>query len=116
MRSRVDDAELRGCIERQANRVGMLVQTLGGTFAVPPGAPHMLVLDANGAARNVTLPANPRKGDYFYIFNPAAGAFALTIQDSSGAALSPAVTVAQGKAIWVVYIDATKGWKAMVGA
>ena len=103
MRSRLDDAEMRGNILRHANRYGVLNQTLGATFAVPPGAPHCLVLDANGVARNVTLPANPRKGDFFYISNPAAGAFALTIQDSAAAALVPALSVAQGGTAFVFW-------------
>lgn len=103
MRSRVDDAEMRGNILRHANRYGVLTQTLGATFAVPPGAPHVLVLDANGVARNVTLPANPRKGDFFYISNSAAGAFALTIQDSAAGALVPAASVAQGATMFVVW-------------
>jgi hypothetical protein len=94
---------MRGNIFRHANRFGILNQTLAGTFAIPPGAPHILMLDTGGVARNVTLPASPRKGDFFYFFNTSAGAFALTLQDSTGAALSPAATVAQNGFMMVVW-------------
>jgi len=103
MRSRVDDAEMRGCMIRHANRFGISTQTLGGTYAVPPGSPHILMLDTGGVARNVTMPANPRKGEFYYVFNTSAGAFALTLQDSAGGAMVPAASVAQNGMMMVVW-------------
>lgn len=114
MRSNIDGAILQDNLLLGENRFGVATQTLTGTYAIPPGSEHIQVLDANGVARNVTLPASPQKGDWFLVYNPAAGLFALTLQDSAGAALSPAVTVAQAKAVMVFWTGTA--WKALVGA
>lgn len=98
------------------NRMGVLEVVLGATFQVPDDAPHVLYLDPNGAGRTVKLPVTVQKGDFYWIHNPAAGAFALTVQDSGGNALVPALSVAQNKAALVVYINATAGWKPLAGA
>lgn len=103
-------AFLRELLGRQSNVV------LTGTYAMQAdGEPLVQMLDANGAARNVKLPAEAgSRGKFLLIFNPAAGAFSLTLQDSQGNALSPAVTVAQNKAV-LAYCNGT-AWRALIGA
>jgi hypothetical protein len=68
----------------------------GNIVMANSGEPSIQFLDANGVARNVQLPLeSANAGKILYIVNTAAGAFALTLQSNAGAALSPAVTVAQ---------------------
>ncbi len=90
--------------------------SLVGTYAMAAaGEPTLQFLDANGAARNVKLPTETgNDGKILVIFNPTGAANSLTLQDSGGNALSPAVTVAQNKAV-VMVCDGTK-WRAIVGA
>jgi hypothetical protein len=77
--------------------------------------PFIQFLDANGAARNVNMPLETANdGAMMLIVNVAAGAFALTLQSNAGAALSPAVSVAQGKAA-LMFCDGT-AWRALSGA
>ncbi len=117
-RSNIEGAVIFDCVMLNGNRQGLLVQVLTATFAIPPDAPHTLILDANGVARNVTLPANPARGDWFEIFNVAAGAFALTIQNSAAAAVTPAVVIAQSKSAKLVYTGLAEpgGWRAILSA
>lgn len=115
MRSRIDDAEIRGAILRHANRFGVSLQTLTGTYSIPSGAPHVQMLVTGGSARTVKLPASPKKGDWFLIVNLAAAADVITVQDSAAAALTPACTPTQNEAALVIYSgDATIGWRSVV--
>lgn len=114
MRSRIDDAELRGNILRHANRFGVSNQTLTGTYAIPAGSPHVQALDPGGGARNVTLPASPKVGDWFLIINTADAAEIITVQNSAGVGLTPAITPTQSESALVVYINATLGWRGFV--
>jgi hypothetical protein len=97
--------------------MGVEIVTITANFAIAPNSPHVIVITPD-AARNITLPATPQRGDYFYILNTAGGAFTLTIQDSAAGALSPAVTIAQGKSCLVVATGtpAVPAWKALNGA
>lgn len=117
-RSNIDGAVVADCLVLNGNRFGLLRQTLTATFAIPPDAPHLLILDANGVARNVTLPASPQVGDWFEIYNSAAAAFSLTLQNSAAAAVTPAVVIAQSKAARVIYTGLAEpgGWRALSGA
>jgi hypothetical protein len=68
--------------------------------------------DANGAARNVDLPAEAASaGAYLWILNTAAGAFSLTIRNPAAGTVT---TLLQGKAA-MVWCDGTT-WRAMTGA
>jgi len=112
MRSRIDDAEMRGNILRHGNRYGVATQGISANFAVPTGAPHVLILNPGASTnRNVTLPASPKKGDWFTIGNGGSGTSVLTLQDSAAAALTPATTIAINKLATVVW-DGTKWWPA----
>jgi hypothetical protein len=63
--------------------------------------------DANGAGRNVDLPAEAAcAGAYLFITNTAAGAFSLTIRNPAAATIT---TVAQNDAA-LVYCDGT-AWR-----
>lgn len=89
---------------------------LGGTYALnADGEPFVQYLDANGSARNVKLPvAATNSGKVMLIVNVSAGANTITLQDDGGNAFSPAITVAQNKAV-LVFCDGTT-WRALVGA
>jgi len=113
-RRNLEGVDITDCVFKQGNRYALTTQTLTADITLSGDAPPLVILDANGAARNVRLPPNPQRGDYYIILNPAAGAFALTVQTNAGAALSPAVTVAQSKAALVFWTGTA--WKAMVGA
>jgi hypothetical protein len=115
MRINLEGARISDMISMSRNRLGVGVVTLTGTFAIGPGSPHVLALDAGGSARNVTLPANPRVGDWFYIINTTGSALVLTIQDSAGGALTPACTPTQNEMAFLIYLGATLGWKNIVG-
>ena len=113
-RSRLDDAEVRGSIFRHANRFGVATSAIAANFAVPVGAPHIQVINSGASVnRNVTLPASPKKGDFFIIINGGSGTSVLTVQDSAAGALSPACTPAVSE-IAFVFWDGTKWWN-MVG-
>lgn len=116
-RMNLEGADINDCLQRNGNRLGVMVQTITANFAIGPNAPHVIVL-APDAARNVTLPALPQRGDFFYIMNTSAGAFALTIQDSAAGALSPAVSIAQSKSAMIVCTGTptVPAWKALAGA
>jgi hypothetical protein len=111
MRSRVDDAEIRGSTMRQANKMGISSQSISGNYAIPPGAPHVQEINSGASTnRNVTLPANPKKGDWFILLNTGSGTSVLTIQDSAAGALVPARTLAINVAV-LVWWNGT-AWKA----
>lgn len=76
-------------------------QLLSGTIAIPEDAPSVLHLDANGAARNVDMPAPSTniEGKIWTIQNPAGGAFSLTVRNNGGTTIA---TVAQGKCTQIV--------------
>lgn len=111
MRSRVDDAEIRGSVMRQANRMGISTQAITGNYAIPAGAPHIQELSSGASTnRNVTLPAAPKKGDWFIILNTGSGTSVLTIQDSAAGALTPARTIGINVSVLVWWNGTT--WKA----
>lgn len=112
MRSRVDDAEMRGNILRHANRFGVSSIAIAATYAIPSGAPHIQVIDPTSTNRTVTLPATPKKGDFFIIINKGTGTAVLTVQDSAGTALSPACTPTISEIAWVFW-DGSKWWNSV---
>lgn len=107
---------LRTSVIAEGNVFQTNIQTLGAAVTLGPNAPPVQILDANGAARNVILPSNSIKGQFFYITNTAAGAFSLTVKDATNATL--VVTVAQGKTALVVSKgDASvTAWTALLGS
>lgn len=113
-RMNLEGAEIYDCTIKQGNRMGLAtVPDNAAGIVLGAGTPHVIIC-APAAARNMRLPANPQRGDYFLVLNMSAGAFALTLQDSAGAAITPATAVAQSKGAWVVY-DGTK-WISVAGA
>jgi hypothetical protein len=75
-------------------------ETLTGTFTLTNKSAHHQRLDANGADRNVVLPAEEtNRGDWYEIINTAAGAFNLVIQND---ALVTVVTVNQNEKCKVI--------------
>lgn len=114
-RSRTTGSRMEDNLLLSRNQLGVAVQTLTGNLSIPTGSPHVLFLDPGGAARNVLLPASPRKGDWFLIHNIADAAEVITVQTSAGGALTPTITPAQSEAALLVYSgDATVGWRGVV--
>lgn len=75
---------------------------------------EIINMDANGAARNVDLPATSTtlRGIQLIINNTAAGAFALTVRLTGGGAT--VVTVAQNKmAIITCWSSAAGSWRGL---
>ena len=73
---------------------------------------NMFALDANGAARNVDLPAvGSMAGAFLFISNKAAGAFALTVRDAAAATIT-VIAQSESALIWSDGIS----WYAMTGA
>lgn len=73
-----------------------VITKLAANFQIDANFPSMLVLRAT-VARSVRMPAasTVQDGRIFYIHNGSTGAFAFTLNTSTGGALSPAVTIAQ---------------------
>lgn len=114
MRSNIEGANISDCLNLSGNRFGLARMTLAADGVVPPDSPHVLVVDSGGVARNLNLPANPQVGDWFTIFaNNAAGA--VTLRNSAGAALVPAVVVAAntvGQTVIYTGLAEPGGWRA----
>lgn len=113
MRSTIEGARVQSA-EMIGTKHFAKTQTLGAAYQVLDTDPDFLSLDANGAARNVDLPAATaaNNGRMFLIYNPAAGAFSLTVRTFGGG--STVATVAQAKAAIVANFNGT--WRALVGA
>jgi hypothetical protein len=104
-----------------------VVQALSGaiTLTVTQLLGGFLLLDANGAARNVTTPtaaaiiaavegADIGTGFDFVIRNTAGGAYALTLVAGAGVTLSGTATVGQNNSKWFrcVFDNVTPGSEA----
>lgn len=100
------------CLLRGGNRLGVNVQTLGATLQIGENGPHVHFLDPGGAARDVELPASPQKGDFYLIFNTADALEVITVKDSAGGALTPAITPTQSECAVVVYSGTA--WRGFV--
>lgn len=97
----------------QGAKYTTLKQALTGTFTMRDAMPDLLALSA-AAAQNVLLPlaTAANEGRAFVIVNTSAGAFTLTVKDSTNT--TTIGTVAQSKASKFVNIGGT--WYAMSGA
>jgi hypothetical protein len=100
MRSNIEGAILADNVLLNGNRWGAASITITATYAIPPDAPHVMFISA-AAPQNVTLPASPQLGDFFFIFSTGAGA--LAVQNSAGGALVPPLSVATNTAAMVVW-------------
>ena len=112
MRSLVEGTELSNNLLMEMNRFGILKLTLAAAYLIPANSPPVLVLDPGGAARNVDLPANPRLGQWYLIFNDADAAEIITLRDSAGAGFTPPITPTQSEAAFVIW-DGAK-WRGFV--
>jgi len=98
MRSNLDDNKCYNLDLRSGLKMGTTNQVLTGPITIGANAGPILSLDANGATRVVTMPLKGSRFMYLVV-NKAAGAFALTINDSTGATVG---SVPQNKSAWVV--------------
>jgi hypothetical protein len=114
MRSNIEGCIFSDSTILSGNRMGVLEQTLTGTLQLTADLPHVLALDPGGSARTVKMPATPQKGDWYWLINTADAAEIITVQDSAGVALTPACTPTQNESAFLVYINATLGWRQFV--
>jgi microcompartment protein CcmK/EutM len=116
-RSNLQDLWADGVMLRSGNKMGVAVYTATGNIVMGPGMDQVQMIDTGGSARNLRLPASPKRGDYLWILNISSAANSITVQDSAGAGLTSATVIAQGKGALVVYSgDATIGWRSVMGA
>lgn len=106
---------IRESVFAEANVYQTNVQQLAGGIVLTAKSPPVQMLDTNGVIRTVDMPSNSVKGQWFFIANMSAGAFALTIRDSTGA--TTICSIAQGKAALVVSSGngTITGWRAALG-
>lgn len=69
-------------------------QVLAGNIVLTDASPRLLYLDANGANRNVTLPAEATTNHPFVIINTAGAAYNLVVKDDAAVTI---ITVTQGQ-------------------
>jgi len=87
------------------------VETLSGDKTLSDSSDTVQVLDADGAGRNVDLPADDVGLPVYIIANNSGGANALTVRDSD---TNTVVSVAQNEAALV--LNTGSGWVALSGA
>lgn len=92
-------------------RLGANIEVLGADKTLVDGDPVLQVLDANGVARNLTLPAVGGRSQLFLVTNTAAGAFSITVKNAGATTIG---TVAQGKTSLFFSDGAT--WHVLTGA
>ena len=74
--------------------------------------PTVQIINAAATGRNVNLPLEAvNDGKVLMIYNASTGAATLTLQSNAGAALVPAVTVAQNASV-IMFCDGT-AWRAL---
>ena len=79
--------------------------TLAADLTLTVASPQILRLDANGAARVVTLPdAATTHGLWFEIINAASGAYAITVKNAAATTVAKA---SQNQAVLVCNIAGT---------
>lgn len=111
--SNVVDANLYDAFWRQGLKLENIAKTVAAEEAIATSWPPVLLLDPNGGAKTVLLPAEAdSEGLTFVIFNTADAAEVLTVEeDSSTTAI---LTLAQGEG-GLVYCDGTTWHGMMVG-
>ena len=76
------------------------------------GEPTVQIINAAATGRNVNLPLESiNDGKTLILYNASTGAATLTLQSNAGAALVPAVTVAQNASV-MMYCDGV-AWRAI---
>ena len=91
-----------------AFREGWRQHVCTGAIVLTLDSPQMQALDANGAGRNVSLPAVgvTHDGMFFVIANSAGAAFNLSIVNAAGGAVA---TVNQNE-MAIVYVSQAGAW------
>lgn len=84
-------------------------ETLSGNKTLASDDEQVQILDPNGAARTISLPAD-EQGLEFLVVNPASAANALTVNDSDG---NTVATVNQNEAARLYNYGS--GWVALAG-
>lgn len=87
---------------------------LGAGFVVTADMPSVLLFDANGAGRNIDMPAPSAdiEGKRWTIINQTAATHALTVRNNGGATIQsiPATKAAE---IMVINVAGTLTWKVL---
>lgn len=99
--------------------------TASGAITLYNDSKNIQYIDANGAGRNVTLPApgDGQQGRRFKIINAATGAYALTVKNAAASTIATVNQYQTGDffwsgSVWVasVYTSATTGFLAADGS
>lgn len=100
-RINLEDQRAEGLALIRKSKMGVMTRVLSATFNVSKDMPTLLLLDANGAARNVDFPAITADmlGLFFVVKNTAGAAFALTLRNAAAATLGD---LAQGESCMIV--------------
>lgn len=112
-RGLVEEANIRfSRIHGEKHTVGLYV--LGATLVLTDEDPDILDIDANGAARNVTLPAITayNTGRVYYVCNLTAATYAITLKQSDGSTTLLAVAATKHAIVW----NNGTTWRALAGA
>lgn len=113
-RINLEDQRAEGLTLVRKSKLGVETAVLAATFVVTKDMPSLLLLDANGAARNVDFPAITADmlGLFFFVKNTAGAAFALTLRNAAAATIGDLL---QGESCMVV-CDGAAWHVLMVGA
>lgn len=88
-RNNLEQSRTEGLILATKSKLGVMSRVLTGTQLITKDMPTLLLLDANGVARNVDFPAitDDMKGLFFLVKNTAGAAFALTLRNAAAATI-----------------------------
>lgn len=112
----MEGSRLANNLLMEGNKLGAMLQTLGGTLTMDADMPPIVAIDPGGAARTVLLPAEA-KGLWFLLVNTADAAEALTVKEDSNT--TTIVTLAQDKTALVFCAANETGaleWRAILTA
>ncbi len=105
-------ADIFNSMIRKGFKMDYFIEELSGTKTVTVDMPPVLILDPNGASRDVTLPAEAdSEGLCFFILNNGDGSQILVIKDDGGTTI---ITLDFPDNGWV-HCDGTK-WRGIVSS
>ena len=96
-------------IRQMSGTYGIVEGVLTAAYRIAADGPTIHVLDANGAARTVFLPAiSAARGQYYFISN-ISGSFNLNVVDSNGVAVTTVGANSSG-----IFFSYRSGWRYLV--
>lgn len=111
-RANIDSGSYGNFFARQ-ERLRSRTETLAADLTLTIDDPPLLFLDPGGSGRNVDLPSEATSdGLRFTLVNTADAAEIITVRDSGGSGLTPAITPTQNETA-VLWCDGTT-WRGTV--